>query len=235
MEEKIKLKYPNLHRYLFTVTTLSKILAMFLFILFPFVGFYMGMQYQQQLNSVPSTSEQITAEHLQNPLPSPTILISPTPIDSSTWKTTTIENLSFKVPSNWSFFPADPTNWGADAHVYARQDFGDVIDSSGDVGPFSIHVPGPVKTSTNTYTIDSYINAFNMSGYMQNAKNVKKTTVVINNNLYTLVEASRGENYIKATFTENKNLVYVFTVSSPNPTKYFPYFDQILSTFKFTQ
>jgi hypothetical protein len=49
MEEKIKQANPTLHRYLFTVTTFSKILAMILFIALPFLGFYLGMQYQQKL------------------------------------------------------------------------------------------------------------------------------------------------------------------------------------------
>jgi len=47
MEEQIKQANPTLHKYLFTVTTFSKLLAMFLFILLPFVGLYLGIKYQE--------------------------------------------------------------------------------------------------------------------------------------------------------------------------------------------
>ena len=58
MEEKIRQSNPTLHRYLFTVTTFSKILAMILFISLPFLGFYLGMQYQKQVVvSTPIASE----------------------------------------------------------------------------------------------------------------------------------------------------------------------------------
>ena len=53
MEEKIKQANPTLHRYLFTVTTFSKLLAMSLFIFLPFIGFYLGMQYQQRATVAP--------------------------------------------------------------------------------------------------------------------------------------------------------------------------------------
>ena len=58
MEDKIKNYNPTLHRYLFTVTAFSKFLAMFFFILFPFVGFYLGMQYQEIITlNIPVVSQ----------------------------------------------------------------------------------------------------------------------------------------------------------------------------------
>ena len=49
MAKKIKRTSLVLHKYLFTVTTFLKILAMILFIALPFLGFYLGMQYQKML------------------------------------------------------------------------------------------------------------------------------------------------------------------------------------------
>lgn len=49
MESKIKRKHPKVHKYLFTVTTLSKLLALYFFIFFPLAGFYLGTKYQQYL------------------------------------------------------------------------------------------------------------------------------------------------------------------------------------------
>jgi general stress protein CsbA len=58
MEEEIKVKNPTLHRYLFTVTTFSKLLAMALFIVLPFAGFYLGMKYQEKVSvGIPVVSE----------------------------------------------------------------------------------------------------------------------------------------------------------------------------------
>ena len=66
----------KLPSWLTTVTPLSKILAMILFITFPFVGFYLGMKYQERITvNTPSI---------------PAIKITPTPIvtqvDISGWK-----------------------------------------------------------------------------------------------------------------------------------------------------
>lgn len=57
-----------LPKSLTTVTTFSKLLAMFLFILFPFVGFYAGMEYQEKLTTQPIIHN--------NPTESPTPQIS---------------------------------------------------------------------------------------------------------------------------------------------------------------
>lgn len=57
----------KLPSWLTTVTTFSKILAMILFISLPFLGFYLGMQYQQKITVIP-----IVSEVQKLPTPSPT-------------------------------------------------------------------------------------------------------------------------------------------------------------------
>ena len=52
VRRKNKSEESTLSRYLFTVTTFSKLLAMFLFITLPFVGFYLGTQYQKTMTMV---------------------------------------------------------------------------------------------------------------------------------------------------------------------------------------
>lgn len=114
MEEQIKQSNPILHKYLFTVTTFSKLLAMFLFILFPFVGFYLGMKYEEKAMVVTPlmTIPKIT--------PSPTVSsfftypISQTnsDIDISNWKTYSIStnpvNYSIAFPAEWKkAYPGD--------------------------------------------------------------------------------------------------------------------------------
>ena len=78
MEELIKQKNPTLHRYLFTVTTLSKLLAMFFFILFPFVGFYLGMMYQDKLNVTIPVVSKVSKTEVLIPTINPTITTIPT-------------------------------------------------------------------------------------------------------------------------------------------------------------
>ena len=78
MEEKIKQANPTLHRYLFTVTTFSKLLAMILFIVFPFVGFYLGMRYQKQITVNTTAVLEVQKTVILTPIPSSTS--SPTPI-----------------------------------------------------------------------------------------------------------------------------------------------------------
>lgn len=48
MLENYKLKHPVRFKYLFTVTTFSKYLALSMFIIFPIIGFYLGILYKSK-------------------------------------------------------------------------------------------------------------------------------------------------------------------------------------------
>jgi hypothetical protein len=100
MEEQLKQANPTLQRYLFTVTTFSKLLAMFLFILLPFVGFYLGMQYQQKV----TVSTPIVSEVQKTP--------TPTIIPSNTMQT--IQATSLDVPmfqaATWEELASNSSN-----------------------------------------------------------------------------------------------------------------------------
>ena len=77
MEEQIKQTNPTLHKYLFTVTTFSKLLAMFLFILLPFVGFYLGMKYQEKTGNNSASNISLTSTTSKNYKFSPTPTLQP--------------------------------------------------------------------------------------------------------------------------------------------------------------
>lgn len=89
--------------WLITVTPLSKVLAMILFITLPFVGFYLGMQYQQKVTVAPVASE---VQKAVIPTLTPTQVATPPPTsastDVSTWKTykNTQYGFQFSYPSN---------------------------------------------------------------------------------------------------------------------------------------
>lgn len=100
----------KLPSWLITVTPFSKYLAMFLFILLPFIGFYLGMQYQQKVTvTTPVVSEvQKNVIPTSKPIPTSTTnpLASPLPTSGSTvnWKTYTNKDygFSFKYPQEYT-------------------------------------------------------------------------------------------------------------------------------------
>ena len=85
MEEKTSTKNSSstrLPKSLTTITTFSKALAMFLFILFPFVGFYLGFQYSASLNQT-ENMQKIIKNRPQNTTPTPTCRPRPACLDAT--------------------------------------------------------------------------------------------------------------------------------------------------------
>jgi hypothetical protein len=110
MEEKIKVNNPTLHRYLFTVTTFSKLLAMALFVILPFLGFYLGYKYHQQLTASTPVITEVNKTIIPNPTSNPSnsnitnkpsAMHTPTPIDTSNWKTFKNSKFSINYPPTW--------------------------------------------------------------------------------------------------------------------------------------
>ncbi|MEK7186617.1 MAG: hypothetical protein AAB675_04650 [Patescibacteria group bacterium] len=85
-----------LPKSLTTVTTFSKILALFLFILLPFAGFYAGYKYRAG-TYVPTPIVQNNPVPIPNPYPTSTNQT----IDTSTWKTYENNFFSILYPSSW--------------------------------------------------------------------------------------------------------------------------------------
>lgn len=56
----------SLPKSLTTVTPLSKTIAFILFILFPFIGFYLGMQYQKTMDAATAQVQYIIPLHNTN-------------------------------------------------------------------------------------------------------------------------------------------------------------------------
>jgi hypothetical protein len=84
-------KFP---KWLTTVTPLSKALAMILFIALPFLGFYLGIQYQQKI----TVATPVVSEVQKIPTPTPTV----TQTDTSNWKTYTGATFTLKYPTEFS-------------------------------------------------------------------------------------------------------------------------------------
>src|SRR5260221_6709844 len=67
-----------LPKYLTTVTPFSKYLAMALFTLLPFVGFYLGIQYQKMVTPSYPLTAHIPSPHVKM-MPHPTLSLTVTP------------------------------------------------------------------------------------------------------------------------------------------------------------
>lgn len=93
---KLNIKLP---KELTTVTKTSKTLAFAVFITLPFLGFFLGTNYQASLDSASqtSTTEPILPKRIPTPAPSQAI-------DTSNWKTyiNSPYRFTFKYPAEWT-------------------------------------------------------------------------------------------------------------------------------------
>ncbi|GEM_PF-2775788 len=108
-----------LPKELTTVTPLSKGLALIVFILLPFIGFFAGMNYQSmvdganQYQSTNKVAKSISPTKAQLIVPSSSIDVN----QNANWKTfNAASGISFKYPSNWivkeNITPVDASGWG---------------------------------------------------------------------------------------------------------------------------
>jgi hypothetical protein len=99
--EKLSQQHPKIYKHFFTVTTFSKLLALGLFIILPFVGFYLGMKYQQMVTIVNSP---IVSSVQKTAILIPTITQNPTKTSSiESWEkyTNPTYGYSFQYPTDW--------------------------------------------------------------------------------------------------------------------------------------
>ncbi len=216
----------KLPKELTKVTPFSKYLALFLFLILPFAGFYLGTQYQQVLNS---------AKQLE--LSSKVVMTRPTPTpvdDTANWKMYVNKkyNFSLNYPSNLQIeekqFPG----------FYERILFTTAFNDPNyiNIGVF-IH-----NNSSNTDLkkwIDNYV--------IQNLPNGKIGSIVRGNIAsynfsdvtgYTFIGGKESEN--KYVFFKKENAIFEFRLTGSGTGGSYSkraeqVFDQILSTFKFTQ
>jgi hypothetical protein len=214
-------KANKLPKWLTTVTPFSKYLAMFLFILFPFVGFYLGMQYQQKVTTVR--------------------MPTPTPNQTAGWQTYTNSDhsLEFKYPPNFS-----PINVNDNKLMAAFMDKSNTkqrLSTSPDISlrTFSITPQGDYKGELIKDVV------FAGSGLHPKSFTEFSSKTIGNNTVY-YIETGLFEGVLSLNYyLVYKNQVAAFTtVSSPvdwtNPS-FKPENDplsqslfQILSTFRFT-
>lgn len=144
--------------WLTTVTPLSKLLAMILFLGLPFLGFYLGMQYQQRVTVITPTTSVVQKTITLNPTPllntNTANNSSPTIDPTANWKTYNSPDNAFalKYPndSNWNLTEVNLTHSTSFdiqcPHINCPQPY-NVYDFGGGI--------------SNINSIDKYTAAFN--------------------------------------------------------------------------
>ena len=237
------MKFP---KELTTVTPFSKILAGILFIALPFVGFFIGSNYQQ---AIISQSELAKLETANYAIPTPSsgcyyqeapeatcpmkdcgkILICPTPAadEIANWKTYTNADIGYFIKYPESI---DTT--------YYRSNVGSFV---------SISLPSlnTKDVSENNMTILDSTNSYEaFKEAVDNHVNQTKNNAKINRSPYIL-DGITGELLIEtypigvehqSVWIQYKKTILIFQVKykPENKEKTLIYFDQILSTFQFT-
>ncbi|HUD09865.1 MAG TPA: hypothetical protein VMR77_03650 [Patescibacteria group bacterium] len=218
MEEKIKIANPTLHRYLFTVTAFSKLLALSLFIILPFLGFYLGMQYQQKVTvATPVVSE------VQKP-PTPTPTPSSTIGSTTNWKTytNTTPVFSFTYPSNYA---VDNRSKQFPPSTLFVEDMSKQVgyEGGGNINPYFT-----ISINPSTVSITDYVNNKNNNLTYLSTQSVSANTFIVTTETHGAGCGSGNQYLLKSGD---------FIISLANNAKCYGIsdgiFNQILSTLKF--
>lgn len=230
----------NLPKSLTTVTTFSKLIALFLFILLPFAGFFVGIRYQEKLGglSFEKTNTACTMEAKICPdgssvgrtAPKCEFAACPTPTPNPTanWKTYTNSgfSFSFKYPDGL-YLKSFPRKTDQIFLTSKDIDLNQVTE-----GPFAqIEINIRNKENLEDAVSKSKQKYQNEKNIVVSGINARKLEGIVPNN-YLLSGAYESEIFVPISTGLVDIYFFNFEKTSPISTRTF---DQILSTFKFTQ
>lgn len=227
----------KLPKELTTVTLLSKTLAFIMFTTMPIIGFFLGMQYQQNIDIALRQQMEI------NPFVSPT----PTPvIDTTNWKTYTNLNgkYSFKYPPNYSV-----QQYNSQKIIIRNKETDDMINPTTN----TVNLPNNfvdifIETqnnreglSTDTIINNQYIQPLARDPYAKGSLQELRDSLkdYKNGNISGKYMLFGGETFSPTVIQAFKDRIYIFTnhpYQTGNETTALSnkIFDQIIQTFKFT-
>src|SRR3989344_6074541 len=221
----------SIPKELTTVTSVSKILAAVIFIIFPFAGFYIGQIYEQQFTQYLEDRTSLD-QYIVNPSP-----VKKQDISTANWKTYTYNRdkrlgYSLQYPDNMyihevSDFYADISNFRADVFR------GDVIpDPKYDKGRFVININEfQFKETSVSQWLDKWQENYRRTG-SQPAPPVLLGTVI--SYYFTREIETTFESGLVFKSNALYQIDFQYGSKMENP-KLRTVFDQILSTFHFTQ
>lgn len=204
----------KLPKELTTVTPLSKYLAMLVFIIMPFIGFFYGMQYQETLDLI--ERQQMETNLLIHRAPTPTPLPAEASVTeddiTANWKTYTIPNiLTFKYPQNYIVKNTMP-------HVFS------IADKEESFGPAQTSIL--IDTRMTGIAADYNKNISQIVGNKEQLTNGIKTT-----NIGT-INGKQTMRYTNIYYKYKEGAIIVVYGDDLAGSRLY---DQILQTFKFTQ
>lgn len=250
MEENITVTNPKPNP-LTSVTPLSKLLALILFISLPFLGFYLGMRYQKA-SSIPAPSTVVNSNPVNQPLSPSANVIQPQASPSSStnsemanWKTyiSAKYNYSVQYPSDWTYRDIQ----------YRSKGSLDTAPSFIGIG-FRPNEPAPIDEEYTFINIEIFDNPNKLSleSLVENWYDFGTEPGVLSNAVKNgediIVSGIRGKKVVNPPIDtvglpvtwlliNRKDKVFVFSIildkSYPEINKN-QVFNQILSTFKFT-
>ena len=225
----------ELPKPLVTVTTLSKVLAGILFVLLPFIGFYLGTKYQISLSPKVTETPTVTTTPAQTPTPA-----DPT----ADWKTYTSDVFAFtiKYPSDWELSEKGAPPYASQLQLRPIsnnplnkfQDFGLVtIDvSKGNISSLDEAIEKTICDQTAKIKCDlNKVQQINISGFP--AKRIQSTFVYSSDNVVVIKP-------IEDKLFKSLEIIFKLRLDNPykdniTPEEKEKIFNQILSTFRFTK
>ncbi len=206
----------TLPKSLTTVTTFSKTIALFLFILFPFAGFYAGYKYREGTYVA-------TAPIAQNnliPTPTPTI-------DITNWKTYTNNKLGFLIKHPQDFIIKESefyTQFYSKNYIYPKGEYGEIVK-------------GGVITVTVFQTSDSLINIIEKYKNNEAFSQFQQTSLGGVKAWKFLFQPAQDYEFEPKIIAVKSGKEYDIMTSfaRDDKEKVNKIFEQMLSTFKFTQ
>ena len=227
MEDKIKQTNPTLHKYLFTVTTFSKLLAMIIFITLPFVGFYLGMKYQQQITvTVPIVKE---VQKITTPTPISYV------IDKPKWQPENIDGkFLISYPHDILQQKNDSNSQGSNSNMLYIQPIQENIQRT-----YNINISAAKNTSE--FSLDNPIRLFGITDKVPQKISIGDYTAYEINNLGDVDQA--GSTILKWIRTVKNSYVYdirikvfYFGTNNSNSSEsqfYTKLLNEVISTIKF--
>jgi len=231
-----------LPKSLTTVTTFSKILALFLFLLLPFAGFYAGYKYRE--------GTYVATPIVQNnptPIPSPYPTSTNQIIDTSTWKTyaDTALGFSFKYPEKLTL-KENNTNIVLNNYKEIGYDPNEIPFRGNEVENISITITISKDSVDSKITLENYldkkypVNEVGAPSYQKQKDKLKIITLDGEKGLLS----ERGmlyENLSRMFWIKKGSKIIIFVAYGSGETGTHvsdiavKTFDQIISTLRFTQ
>ena len=218
------MKFP---KELTTVTPLSKLLAAILFISLPFIGFVLGIRYQETMDLTKRQQETGSLAIPRAPTPTPIAIPTIDPSITANWKTYTDQkyNYSIKYPHDWQLSFAVP-NVGEFSSPDRRLSMDGILLQGIDIVLI-------IKDASG----NEQLAPFNSEGKPLDVTVVKKETVSVDNNPALRYEIIYTDSKQSGSIVMVKRGNRAFQLSTPyaeqDITSARNTFDKILSTFKF--